>query len=86
VQPAQVACTTPPDRARPFGDDGGAMKFGITIMGLSLRHFPDVAQVYDECGFESVWVPEDLVFPAEVPTNYPFDINGEPSFSAATPT
>lgn len=62
------------------------MKFGTNIMGVSLRHFPEVARAYDECGFESVWVPEHLVFPVDVPTNYPFDINGEPPFTADTPT
>jgi probable F420-dependent oxidoreductase len=62
------------------------MKFGTNIMGLSLRHFPAVAKAYEECGFESVWVPEHLVFPAEAPSTYPFSINGEPPFTPDTPT
>lgn len=62
------------------------MKFGTGIMGLSFRHFSEVARTFEAQGFESIWVPEHLVFPAEAPTNYPVTINGAPPFTADTPT
>jgi probable F420-dependent oxidoreductase len=62
------------------------MKFGTNIMGVGFRHLADVATAFDELGFESVWVPEHLVFPADAPTNYPLTINGAPPFTPDTPT
>jgi probable F420-dependent oxidoreductase len=55
-------------------------------MGLSFRHFPDVARSFEAQGFESIWIPEHLVFPAEAPTNYPVTINGAAPFTPDTPT
>jgi probable F420-dependent oxidoreductase len=62
------------------------MKFGTSIMGLSFRHFPEVSRALELQGFESIWMPEHLVFPAEAPTNYPVAINGAPPFTPDTPT
>lgn len=61
------------------------MKFGTTIMGVRLRHLPVVAQAYEAAGFESVWMPEHLVFPAQVPATYPYSPSGEPPFAPDTP-
>lgn len=62
------------------------MKFGINIMGVSFRHVPEVARAYEALGFESIWMPEHLVFPAEPVTHYPLAINGAPPFTPDTPT
>ena len=62
------------------------MEFGIGIMGVSLRHIPEVSKAYEELGFESIWVPEHLVFPAELPDDYPLAINGAPPFAPGSPT
>ena len=61
------------------------MKYGTNIMGVSLRHFPEVARAYEDSGFESIWMPEHLVFPAQVPSTYPYSEDGEPPFSPDTP-
>jgi probable F420-dependent oxidoreductase len=61
------------------------MKFGTTIMGVSFRAYPEVANAYEENGFESVWLPEHLVFPAEMPPRYPYSDTGYPPVTSDTP-
>ena len=41
------------------------MKFGSHIMGISLRHMPEIARTFELNGIDSVWVPEHLVFPGD---------------------
>jgi probable F420-dependent oxidoreductase len=62
------------------------VKFGTTVMGVSLRNFPEVAAAYEENGFESIWIPEHLVFPAEMPPTYPYSDSGFPPVTPDTPT
>jgi probable F420-dependent oxidoreductase len=62
------------------------MKFGTSIMGISLRHFPEVAKAYEDNGFESIWIPEHLVFPADVPPTYPYSETGYPPVTSDTPS
>ncbi|WP_261566523.1 TIGR03619 family F420-dependent LLM class oxidoreductase [Frankia gtarii] len=45
-------------------------------MGISLRHFPAVAQAFEQNGIESLWIPEHLVFPANMPPTYPYADGG----------
>ncbi|MBW2426913.1 MAG: LLM class F420-dependent oxidoreductase [Deltaproteobacteria bacterium] len=47
------------------------MKFGYSLMGLAPHDYAEVARKAEECGFDSIWVPEHLVFPAEMP-QYPY--------------
>jgi probable F420-dependent oxidoreductase len=61
------------------------LKFGTTIMGARLRELPDTAHAAERCGFESAWMPEHLVFPAEVPPTYPYSETGDPPFQPRTP-
>jgi probable F420-dependent oxidoreductase len=56
------------------------------IMGVSFRSYPEVAAAYEDNGFESVWVPEHLVFPAEMPPTYPYSDTGFPPVTSDTPT
>jgi probable F420-dependent oxidoreductase len=42
------------------------MKFAIALGTLSPKAWIDVAEAADELGFESVWIPEHLVLPAEM--------------------
>jgi probable F420-dependent oxidoreductase len=42
------------------------VKFGITFGQLNPRYFLDAALAADTLGYESVWMPEHLVFPLEV--------------------
>jgi len=62
------------------------MKFGCHIMGVSLRHMPEVIQAYEENGLESVWIPEHLVFPATMPPTYPYTESGYPIVNPDTPS
>lgn len=61
------------------------MKFGTTIMGAGIRHLPRIAKAYEDNGFESIWMPEHLVFPAAVPSTYPYSGDGRPPFESRTP-
>jgi probable F420-dependent oxidoreductase len=62
------------------------MKFGAHIMGISLRHVPEVAQAFESNGIDSVWVPEHLVFPATIPATYPYTESGYPQITPDTPS
>ena len=46
------------------------MKFGLSMFGLSPRYYPEIAAAAEATGFESVWIPEPLVLPAEVPPTW----------------
>ena len=61
------------------------MKFGTSIMGVSFRSYPEVAAAFEESGFESIWIPEHLVFPAEMPPTYPYSDSGYPPVTPDTP-
>jgi probable F420-dependent oxidoreductase len=61
------------------------MKFGTSIMGVSFRSYPEVAAAYEDSGFESIWIPEHLVFPAEMPPTYPYSDSGYPPVTPDTP-
>lgn len=62
------------------------MKFGTTIMGVSFRAYPEVAAAFEANGFESIWVPEHLVFPADMPPTYPYSGSGYPPVTSDTPS
>ena len=42
------------------------MKFGLALGRLNPGFFEDVTVEADRLGFESVWLPEHLVFPVEM--------------------
>ena len=46
------------------------MKFAMSMSGLGARHYPEVAEVAEANGFDSVWMPEHLIFPAEMPSGW----------------
>ncbi|HWL41886.1 MAG TPA: LLM class F420-dependent oxidoreductase [Ilumatobacter sp.] len=61
------------------------MKFGVPLLGLGPRHYPAIAAAAEENGFESVFVPEHLLMPAEIPPSYPYSESGYSVMSAVTP-
>src|ERR1700730_4241829 len=67
-------------------NSGGEMKFGTSIMGVSFRSYPKVAKAYEDNGFETIWIPEHLVFPAEMPPTYPYSDSGFPPVTSDTPS
>jgi probable F420-dependent oxidoreductase len=60
------------------------MKFGLSLFGYAPRFYADVARVAEDNGFESVWMSEHLVFPAEIPGTYPYSESGFPSVRSDT--
>lgn len=62
------------------------MQFGIQLSGLGARHYPDVAAIAEEHGFDSLWIPEHLIFPAEMPPKYLYTPDGYPPMQSDTPT
>jgi probable F420-dependent oxidoreductase len=61
------------------------MKFGCMLAGVSPRHYGEVAQIIEAAGFESIWLPEHLIFPDDMPPQYPYSDNGLPPVTASTP-
>jgi probable F420-dependent oxidoreductase len=61
------------------------VKFGFSLLGLSLRWYPEVARAAEAAGFDSIWVQDHVVFPAQMPSEYPYSENGDPGFDARTP-
>lgn len=61
------------------------MKFGLPLFGVSPRFYGDIGQAAEANGFESVWMPEHLVFPEGIPPTYPYSESGEPPVTADTP-
>jgi probable F420-dependent oxidoreductase len=61
------------------------MKIGVPLFLVRPEHMATVAQRAEELGFESVWVPEHLVFPVEIKSRYPYAADGVPPIQPATP-
>ncbi|MBX3024515.1 LLM class F420-dependent oxidoreductase [bacterium] len=61
------------------------MNIGIPLFMLRPQQMADVAVRAEALGFESVWVAEHLVFPAEIRSRYPYAQEGVPPINPATP-
>ena len=64
---------------------GNAVKIGVSMFMLRPQQMADVAVRAEALGFESVWVAEHLVFPAEIRSRYPYAKAGVPPVNPATP-
>ncbi|ADP81245.1 LLM class F420-dependent oxidoreductase [Pseudofrankia inefficax] len=51
-------------------------KFGVRITGARMRDCKAIAEIYEDAGFESIWVPDHLALPVEMPTDYPYRSDG----------
>jgi probable F420-dependent oxidoreductase len=71
-------------RHRPVVVDG--MKFALDASGLSARHYPEVAELAEANGFGSIWIPEHLVMPVEVPPGYSYTPDEYSPMRPETPT
>ena len=58
---------------------------GLSLIGLSPRHYGDVAAAAEAAGFDSIWVPEHVVFPSRIPAQYPYTPDGDAGYPASTP-
>jgi probable F420-dependent oxidoreductase len=61
------------------------VKFGLPLFGVSPRFYGEIAQVAEANGFESVWMPEHLVFPEVIPPTYLYTESGQAPISSDTP-
>ena len=61
------------------------MKIGVPLFLLRPEHMASVAQRAEELGFESVWIPEHLVFPTQITSPYPYAKDGVPPINPSTP-
>lgn len=61
------------------------MKIGIPLFRLRPQQMPAVARRAEELGFESVWVPEHLVFPVQITSRYPYAADGVAPVSTDAP-
>lgn len=61
------------------------MKFAMSMSGLGARHYPEVAEAAEANGFESIWIPEHLIFPVEMTPNYSYTPDGYPPMHSDTP-
>jgi probable F420-dependent oxidoreductase len=61
------------------------MKFGYTLFGVRPPEYGKVAQRAEAAGFESIWMPEHLVFPIEMPATYPYSETGLPPVYPGSP-
>ena len=61
------------------------MKVGVPLFALRPELMASVAQRAEALGFESVWVPEHLVFPTQIASRYPYAKDGMPPINPATP-
>src|SRR5579862_3016348 len=52
------------------------MKFGVTLRGVHPREYPGLALAAEEHGFESVWVPDHIFFPAAILATFPYTPTG----------
>jgi probable F420-dependent oxidoreductase len=61
------------------------MKIGVPLFLLRPEHMTGVAQRVEALGFESVWIPEHLVFPVEITSRYPYSADGVPPIRVDAP-
>ena len=61
------------------------MNFGLPLFAVKPVDFPAVAQAAETAGFESIWIPEHLVFPSEMPATYPYSETGQPPVFPGSP-
>jgi probable F420-dependent oxidoreductase len=61
------------------------MKVGVPLFFLRPDHMAGVARRAESLGFESVWVPEHLVFPPKFASKYPYSADGVPPVTTDMP-
>lgn len=61
------------------------MKFGLSLVGLSPRWYVDVCRRAEEYGFESAWLADHLVLPADLPATYLYSGDGRAPIRPDTP-
>jgi probable F420-dependent oxidoreductase len=57
----------------------------MALFGVSPRFYGEIARTAEQHGFESVWMPEHLVLPVDIPPTYLYSESGYPPITADTP-
>ena len=60
------------------------MKIGVMLAGVNTKFWTTAGQAAEDAGFESVWLPEHLVFPVEMKGS-PHDGDSHPPIPSNTP-
>jgi probable F420-dependent oxidoreductase len=60
------------------------VKFGFLQAGVLDDNYVPSARWAEEAGFESVWVPEHVFIPADIPKQYPYSRDGTPPITSDT--
>jgi probable F420-dependent oxidoreductase len=61
------------------------MKLGVPLFRIRPEQVQSVARRAEALGFESIWMPEHLVFPLRIESRYPYATDGIPPITAETP-
>jgi probable F420-dependent oxidoreductase len=61
------------------------LKIGIPLFRLRHEQLASVSQRAEALGFESVWIPEHVVFPTRFASRYPYAADGVPPITPETP-
>ena len=61
------------------------MPISVRIFGFPLELYRPLAEEADRLGFHGVFVPDHLVAPLEVGSEYPYAASGKPTFALDTP-
>ena len=60
-------------------------EIGSSLFALPIEGVHEVAEMAEAYGFDSVWMPEHLIFPAEMPPKYLYTPDGYPPMRSDTP-
>ena len=61
------------------------MKFGTFLYQTSANSIAAVARKAEECGFESLWIPEHIILPVTYRSPYPYSSSGRMGAPPETP-
>src|SRR5262249_32531965 len=61
------------------------MRIGVPLFRLRHEQMAGVARRAEALGFESVWMPEHLVFPVRIESRYPYTADGVPPIVPEAP-
>src|SRR5436305_1914895 len=61
------------------------MKLGLNLVMVRPDHMPAIAARAEVLGYESVWVPDHLFFPAQIASSYPYSSDGSFPFPLDAP-
>lgn len=61
------------------------MRFDLQLFGLPAREYAPLAAHAEQLGFDTVWLADHVVTPADYTPNYPYRATGDPGIRPDTP-